>query len=448
VNRSQPNRAQEGLRQPAGAPPPGALQNECVREFLAQNASVSEKDAKPVITLITLDRKSSSFAFTRSDGKEARFPLDPSFFAETSALSRVHYTAAFDGLLAVTRSGDEIIFEVAKRENGDQIASRLVVYLDQNQWSAVARAIHDPDQSPSADQHAAQQLAEWAKQRLIILPASSGHYYETTKWADGAARYRLGLTILQLSRGWQMRDPLQVRRNELFDAFRRRFSAGIALRDASVFSLSPNVLHGESLRGGQTYSSPAEFPADLAFQHEALSSAMGFIDVMLDSEHIEPGPTTDWAGSNQRFSDWLDGEKREPQQKRRCIDAFLLSDLQKEIAEEANGAGMTSEQLSMWLQNEMTETIRGLPATGLFGEMLHDRHLNTGTTWKTNDLTDMVYLSCAAGYADFVVCERHMGAVLTQGIKRLGLRQNVFRRLRDAVPAIEAALRVHAGLGS
>jgi hypothetical protein len=84
--------------------------------------------------------------------------------------------------------------------------------------------------------------------------------------------------------------------------------------------------------------------------------------------------------------------------------------------------------------------IQQLPATGVFREMLHDRHLNKGTVWRHNDLTDMVYLSCAAGYADFVVCERHMGNVLRQGLKRLSRPTLIFRRLRDAVPAIRERL--------
>jgi hypothetical protein len=406
---------------------------------VAHNAVVSEESPEPVITMITMDLETSSVAVTRSDGKEIRFPLDSSTFADTGALSRLHITPTFDGLLAVTRSGDEVIFEVAKHEGGDQMGSRLVVYLDQNQWSAIAKARHDPEAVGTEDHQAARQMEQWAQDRRIILPASSGHYFETTKWAEGPARYRLGLTVLQLSRGWQMRDPLQVRRDELHDAFRRRFAEGGALREAPVFTLSPNVIHRLS-RGDEPHAPPSDLPADLAFQYEALTSATALIDVILDSKHIEPGPTTDWAGSNQRFSDWLDGEDRDSQQKRKSVDVFLLSDLRREIAEEALAAGITPEQLSLWALNEMAETIRVLPATGLFREMLHDRHLNAGTVWKTNDLTDMVYLSCAAGYADFVVCERHMGSVLAQGLRRLGRQQNVFRRLRDAVPAIEDAL--------
>ncbi|MFJ7267354.1 hypothetical protein ACIQV3_11990 [Streptomyces sp. NPDC099050] len=72
--------------------------------------------------------------------------------------------------------------------------------------------------------------------------------------------------------------------------------------------------------------------------------------------------------------------------------------------------------------------------------MLHSRHLNKGTTWRPNDLTDMVYLSCAAGYADFVVCEKHMRDPLQHGLKRTGHSTRIDRRLADAVEVIEPAL--------
>lgn len=235
-----------------------------------------------------------------------------------------------------------------------------------------------------------------------------------------------------------MRDPVQVRRDELHDAF-CRFVGTTGSRNAAVFILMPDVMHGP-WRGDEPYAPPADFPPDAAFQHQALTSATALIDVMLDAERIEPGPDTGWALANQQFSDWLDGEDRTSQQKRKSIDALLLSDLRTEIAEEAHAAGATLEQFQDWLPDRLMEGIPGLRATGVFREMLHERHLNKGTVWRRNDLTDMVYLSCAAGYADFVVCERHMGNVLTQGLKRLRRPTLVFRRLRDAVPAIKERL--------
>lgn len=396
-------------------------------------------EAQPAITLLTMDRETSSVVLTRSDGKEARFPLGDSPFADTSALSRLHYTPSFDGLLAVTRAGDDIIFELPNPNSSEQLAGRLVVYLDQNQWSAVNNARHDLAKVADEDRDAALQLVEWVQQRRIVLPASSGHYYETTKRFDTGKRYSLGLTVLQLSRGWQMRDPVQVRRDELHDAFRRRVAGAAGSRNAAVFTLMPDVIHGP-WRSGKPHAPPSGFHADAAFQHQALTSATALIDVMLDAERIEPGPDLGWALANQQFSDWLDGENRTPQQKRMSIDALLLSDLRTEVAEEAYAAGGTLEQFQHWFPDQLMEDIRELPATAMFREMLHERHLNQGTVWRRNDLTDMIYLSCAAGYADFVVCERHMGNVLTQGLRRLRRQPLAFRRLRDAAPAIRDRL--------
>jgi hypothetical protein len=72
--------------------------------------------------------------------------------------------------------------------------------------------------------------------------------------------------------------------------------------------------------------------------------------------------------------------------------------------------------------------------------MLHHRHLNKGTKWLPNDLTDMIYLSCAAGYADIVVCEKQMREPLTHGVRRVGHPTRVFRHVTEAVDAIEAVL--------
>src|SRR3954463_11912109 len=99
-----------------------------------RKAAVVSDETQPTITLITMDRETSSIVFTRSDGKEARFPLEDSPFAATSALSRLHYTPSFDALLATTRAGDDVVFELPTPNSGEQLDGRLVVYLDQNQW--------------------------------------------------------------------------------------------------------------------------------------------------------------------------------------------------------------------------------------------------------------------------------------------------------------------------
>jgi hypothetical protein len=176
----------------------------------------------------------------------------------------------------------------------------------------------------------------------------------------------------------------------------------------------------------------------MAEQHEALTSATALIDVMLDDEHTDGGPDAGWSAMNQRFSDWLDGENLDAQQKRQSIDVLLRSDLQAEIAEEACAAGGTPALTSSWFRRDFARSVGTLPSTGLFRELLHEKHLNKGSRWEPNDLTDMVYLACAAGYADIVVCERFTAAALSRGQKRLSRAVNSYPTLHAALPALEA----------
>ncbi|MFD3943266.1 hypothetical protein [Streptomyces sp. NPDC058579] len=301
-------------------------------------------DELPVV-LITVDRGSDTLVLVRSDGKEARLPLPSPLFEPTSLLSRVSYPPTFEGLVVETLNGDSIVFELPRLDRADQLAGRLVVYLDQNKWRIVSDAMRGQRSGTADDRVAALRLAQWSTERKIILPVSSGHYYETTKWSDAEGRYRLGLSILQSSRGWQLRDPLQVWRDELRLMFRAEI--GRSEERPPVVTLEPNSIHSAA-RGFVPSPAPADFPSRAAFQHEVLVSAVSLIDTMLDSEGGERGPEIGWTEANQKFSDWLDTHGGDAQQKRKAIDAWLLSDLRTKVAEESFAAGMTPEQLKDW----------------------------------------------------------------------------------------------------
>jgi hypothetical protein len=404
---------------------------------------VKDAESGLPIVLVTMSRDDASVVFLRADGKEARFPLGTSPFSKTSALARLHLAPTDDrfagpALLAVTVAGDAVVFELPSGDDQEQLAGRLVVYLDQNQWSLLSKASDTSSRIPDEDREAALRLAHLARGRALVLPASSAHYHETTKWPDDAARHRLGLTVLQLSRGWQLRDPLQVRRDEIRASYEQMFLDGAAPCARSVVTLMPDRLHGPA-RGGPAFEPPPDFPPHLAAEYNALLSATVLIDVMLDRDHIPATPPTGWAQTNQQFSNWLDQEPRDSQQKRKAVDVLLLQDLQLELAEEAHSSGITPKQMSEWFWQHPAR-LAALPALGLFREVLQDRHLNRGLTWRPNDLTDMFYLSTAAAYTDAVVCERAMGSALQRGLARLGRTTPVFRRLREAVPAIERML--------
>lgn len=396
------------------------------------------------VVCASLDRASGTITVRLSDGTVARMPLGKSPFSQSSRLVRVEHFPQQDLLRATTDAGDEVEYDLpGGQSTTGPVGGRPVVYLDQNQWSAVSNALHGGGRPvAAAEREAALRLVELAEQNAVALPASGGHLYETGQRFDADRRYRLGLTVARLSRGLQMRDPVQVRREELHDMFRHRDGDGTGLRMTPVFTLDPDVMFG-AWRGGASGgvakppSDEPPLPPDIEALHRAVVSATVSIDVLLDADRTPPGEGTGWDAANQRFSDWLDNEPRDAQQKRNCIDAFLLSDLQRDIAEEAFAAGSTPQQMSDWVLGGFGRGLSRLQSAAVYREAVHSRHLNKGTRWKANDLTDLIYLSCAVAYADVIICEKHMAGVFRQAAASLGRPASVHRKLREALPKVE-----------
>lgn len=353
--------------------------------------AVVNATSESVLAKITMDRATCTATVALSDGRQASMPLPDTMFDDTSALARFDYAPA-TGLLALTLAGDEIAFEMPVPHQ-DQLGRRLTVYLDQNKWSALDNALHAGPNN--TDRTAARQLEQWVRQQRIVLPASSAHYLETAKRFDTDKRYRLGLTVLQLSHGWQMRHPLRVRHDELRSTFHRHQGHADAPGASAVFTLAPDTIL--TLAPG-TAAGPS---ARELIPFAALRSATTLIDVMLDTERLPPAPDTGWAAANQRFTDHLNSQTLDTQQKRKQVDVLFLRDHQREIAVAAHETGIAPERLQQWILKQAKEEVGRLPAAGLYREILRDRHTDRGTRWKPNDLIDMVYLSCAAGYADW-----------------------------------------------
>lgn len=89
------------------------------------------------------------------------------------------------------------------------------------------------------------------------------------------------------------------------------------------------------------------------------------------------------------------------------------------------------------LTNTLTDSgLITLPALGLYGEALRDRSLDSKSKWKDNDLIDLLYLTCATGYADHVVCEKNSTTILRQGARRLKRVVSIHRTLADLIATL------------
>jgi len=131
-------------------------------------------------------------------------------------------------------------------------ASRPAVYLDQNHWSRLAAWRHGHRVISEAEGQAAESLVELVKSGQVVLPVSAGHLVETSPlYAE--RRVALASTVLELSHGWQMRNPVDVRREEL-----TRGLCGEMPSAAMVFS--PNA--------GSFFSLPRSEPATAGLPSE------------------------------------------------------------------------------------------------------------------------------------------------------------------------------------
>lgn len=380
------------------------------------------------LVLVEMDWAQGACRFLRSDGKEAVFSDNP-FPRFSDVIVKSTYFMKANVIVMETEQGELLGAELPTLESMSPRDSRPVIYLDQKDWSSLANAIHDPVRLASAERKAADRLIELTRDRKIILPMSSAHMAETCKWTDSARRYRLALTICQLSGGWQMQDPLTVRRQEFRRGLKNRFS-GQSVTSQDVFTLAPNAIHSSRTRSHHS-DIRGQLPPDLQLAADSMASLSGYFSVMLNKDAIQQGETPGWVEKFQFITNWLAEQEHNGQQKRRSTDAYFLDDARKEIAEEAMEAGLTVDQLQDWIHGPWKNDVAQMPCVGLFREVLHEKQVNGGTAWKANDLTDLMYLTCAAGYADFVVAERSAISQMKQATKRLKRADNLYRNLDE-----------------
>lgn len=341
-------------------------------------------------------------------------------------IGRTDYDPERGELTVTFRWGERAIFELGPAEAPDA----PIVYLDQNHWVMLACQQWSP-QKVKAHREGYERLTELACERAITLPLSSAHAFETAR-KDGRQRRELATTMLQLSRGWQMRSPLKVRREELVCAI-AGLRTDAPLRPRSVFTLDPDALFGSSDYLGE--SSPAR---DLQAR---LTWASAIAETLIEDEREDDEDARAkgerWAKMYAAIGVGLGESNASREEKRAAARAAILEDFANDLAGAAAAAGLDSQAWEHWLENS-EETIAAMPAMGRIQEITAQRLSNPQYPWRVNDLSDMHFLSCAAGYADFVLAEAATTHDLRRAESRILAGARICRSPAELVDAIEA----------
>jgi hypothetical protein len=102
------------------------------------------------------------------------------------------------------------------------VASPKIVYLDQNKWIDLARAVKDPDGYPE-HYSVLEKLVEGAKAGRLIVPLTRTNIYETHKISDPGRRHDLAFTQVTLSQGRVFRGRHKRLEVEATDVMRRAY---------------------------------------------------------------------------------------------------------------------------------------------------------------------------------------------------------------------------------
>ncbi len=313
-----------------------------------------------------------------------------------------------------------------------------VVYLDQKDWIDFARWRNDPDQVEPATREFYALLADAAQQERVVVPISSAHLTETSKRA-GRSRLDLAATMLQYSRGWQLRSVLGLRRAELRALFG---AAGHPTRHDAV-TLLPEVILDMPAAGPDTWRPESDLDAELAGLIRRQTWASVLVSLLLD-ERAEPDAGAEakarWAAS---FTGPAVAARDNPKAKARMRDLTrfrFISDLGTDLPAAAKEAGLDEQDFAHWLQHKAETSISALPGLGRLREILHLRIANSQETWEPNDLNDWLHLSYAAAYCDLVVGEKKFTNYLRRTQDRTTPGASVHRRAADALPDLRTLL--------
>jgi hypothetical protein len=333
------------------------------------------------------------------------------------------------------RTGESLVVELGAGGESDLPGpDRPVVYLDQCHWITLAKHLRSPDQVAERDREPAERIVELSRAKAIVLPMSSANRWEIAR--AGQHRRDVVLTMVELSRGWQLRDPINVRGQEL----RRSMAGEDPARADTVITLEPGAISSTEHDVSMEFDGA---PPGFNELQERQTIAMGSVAALLDDHPPEESArgrevAAAWAKSFGDLAIDMRDAGTPIEHVRINTHARLLADLRTEIAEAAVATGLSPQQNAVWIEGSDT-AFESMPYLRTLREVLYHRLRNADDHWNRNDLADSQYLCCAAAYGDFVAAERKFGDYLQRAARVYDGNAVTVTKLPDLVERLAAA---------
>lgn len=284
-------------------------------------------------------------------------------------------------------------FDVAMTGFGEQ----MIIYLDQNKWIELARAIHGVDTSPEAE--FLRQFMPVALQVGCIFPLSATHVIEFSRIKSNQRRSRLGEVMWHFSQGITTCPLHDIICHELELAFAQ---SGYAI------SISPFTYLGRGIP--YTFGAVLERPIASMFPNEVDQAMLCGYD---DIPPIQGGASkyresfvSHLKSINERQQD-LKGEERV-----NWLYAVSMIDILEPLYEIMAQNSIPNADLESWSPERHRAFMDSMPTRAVDIHLHRQVLKNSEYKPKASDLEDWGGLGPAACYADVVICEKHFADLL------------------------------------
>jgi len=314
----------------------------------------------------------------------------------------------------------------------------LRVYLDQNKWIDLARAVSG---HPHGEKFktVAMMVAAAVSRSEASFPLSAGHMFETWKQKNGKRRREVATTMLTISKNHAIAPYWELVPGEIDRALRRRFGRPINCLPVRPFGQGIKHRSGmyappisEGLRARVLAAEPSLSQSELSDAIDLLLLAGPHEDLPLAGVASPPvKPAQDFAKQQnaqvQRFIDYA----ADKDTRRRGVAARELIGMQDILEAGLARANVSWHALMELGADEVTAFMLDLPSRAAGLELMWRQFDNPQTKWKPNDLIDIGYLSCAVAYCDVVVTERKWEHMFNQSGVAQRLDTTVISDLTD-----------------
>jgi hypothetical protein len=238
-----------------------------------------------------------------------------------------------------------------------------------------------------------------------------------------------------------MRSPFAIRAQEL-----RAVLSGKDPRVNEPFTLRPGAIFADGL---EPVNAPRDFPADWQRWFQSVMAVNAIVASIIQDKKIlktEGNAMADkWARSHHELAVYMRDHNTAKEHVRLNSRTRLVSDLSEEVTTAANDVGLDQKRLTDWLEDGLEQDFARMPYLGRQYEVIHQRLSNADDRWEGNDLLDINFLACAAGYADVVVGERKISEYLKRVAPKVADGAFVCRNLPTAVEQLQEEIEVGAG---